>query len=182
MKKLYSFFLFILFVSFSYGQEIDLSSVIEIPSAYADQIGDPLIVKKDSLYVFRTPDVYLVNKKYYLTLIKISEIAGTNDDVTQTLIENYKKTLRRNIDLESKLENNFNQTDSFDKIMYEKTLSTINDTQKSLDSTINRLEKATSNLDVIKENTRKQRRKSAFEKILFALGGVGIGVLVGVSL
>jgi len=102
--------------------------------------------------------------------------------MTKELIEKYAETLGRNIELERQLKTNFSTSDSLDLEVYQKTQTTLANTQKALDTTINRLEKATDNLSQIKKNTNRQRRKSAFEKILFAVGGVGIGVLVGVSL
>jgi len=167
---------------FSFGQDIDSSKVIEIPKSYADLQGEPFIVKQDSLYIFRTPDVYLVNKKSFLAIKNVYLSTLNQDRMTKELIEKYAETLGKNIELERQLKTNFSTSDSLDLEVYQKTQTTLANTQKALDTTINRLEKATDNLSQIKKNTNRQRRKSAFEKILFAVGGVGIGVLVGVSL
>ncbi len=181
MKNLF-IFLFILTTSLSYGQELGTSKIIEIPESYADRKGEPLIVKKDSVYVFRTPDIYLVNKKSFLAIKNVYISTLEQDKMTQSLIEKYSETLSRNIELERRLKINFKTSDSLDLEVYKRTQETLSNTQRALDYTINSLDKATTSLELVEKNTKRQRRKGTFEKILFAIGGVGIGVLVGVSL
>ncbi len=182
MKNLYLFLLLIFLVSFSYAQDQDLPKVIEIPESYADRQGPPFKVKEDSLYVFRTPHVYLINEKAFTAFKNIYEATRNQDEMTNSLIEKYTQTLSRNIDLERKLKINFKETDSLDLQVYQRTQATLSNTQRALDYTINSLDKATTSLELVEKSTKRERRKSAFEKILFAIGGVGIGVLVGVSL
>ncbi len=181
MKKLVVLSLLFL-SSFSFGQDIDSLKVIEIPSSYADRVGEPLQVKQDSLYLFRTSDVYLVNVKSFTALRNVYLSTLDQDKMTKDLIEKYSQTLRRNIDLERKLKINFQASDSLDLEIYKRTQATLANTQKALDYTLNSLEKASNSLEIVDKNTKRQRRKSAFEKFLFALGGIGIGVIVGVSL
>ncbi|WP_128755236.1 hypothetical protein [Aquimarina sediminis] len=181
MKNLLFSFL-LMFISFSYGQVTDSLKIIEIPESYADRQGKPFMVKKDSLYLFKTPDIYLVNKKSFLALESFYKNVSNQNDMTNALLENYTKTLRRNIELESRLKINFDETDALDKAIYERTQATLTNTQKALDYTINSLEKATNSLDLVEKNVKRQRKKSVFEKVLIGLGGIGIGVLVGVSL
>ena len=102
--------------------------------------------------------------------------------MTNALLENYTKTLKRNIELESKLKINFDESDALDKEIYQRTQATLTNTQKALDYTINSLEKATNSLDIVEKNVKRQRTKSIFDKILIAIGGIGVGVLVGVSI
>lgn len=181
MKNLVLFIL-LLSVSFTYCQDIDSLKVIEIPESYANRQGEPYTVKQDSLYIFRTPDVYLVNKKSFLAIKNVYLSTLDQDKMTKDLIEKYTQTLGRNIELERRLKINFKASDSLDLEVYKRTQATLSNTQRALDFTINSLEKANNSLELIEKNTKRQRRKSAFEKVLFALGGVGIGVLVGVSL
>ncbi len=181
MKNLF-ILLFILTASFSYGQDIDSIQVIEIPESYANRQGEPFIVKRDSLYIFRTPDIYLVNKKSFLAIKNVYLSTLEQDKMTKSLIEKYSETLSRNIELERQLKINFKASDSLDLEVYKRTQATLSNTQRALDYTINSLDKATTSLELVEKNTKRQRRKSAFEKILYAIGGVGIGVLVGVSL
>ncbi len=169
-------------ISTSYGQELDSLKIIEIPASYANRQGPPLLVKKDSLYTFKTPDIYLVNKTSFLALKNFYENVGNQNDMTNALLKNYTTTLKRNIDLESKLKVNFDENDALDKAIYERTQATLTNTQKALDYTINSLEKATNSLDIVEKNVRRQKTKSIFDKLLIAIGGIGIGVLVGVSL
>jgi len=175
-------FLLTLTVSFSYSQDTNSSKIIEIPESYADRKGEPFLVKRDSLYVFRTPDIYLVNKKTFLAFKNVFTSTLDQDKMTQSLIEKYSQTLSRNIDLERKLKINFKASDSLDLQVYKRTQETLANTQRALDYTINSLEKASDSLEIVEKNTKRQRRKSAFEKILFAIGGIGIGVIVGVTL
>lgn len=182
MKNLYFFFSLILLPLFSFGQEPDSLKIIEIPESYANRQGRPFIVKKDSLYVFRTPDIYLVNKKSFLALENFYKNISNQNDMTNALLENYTKTLRRNLELEGRLRTNFDEYDALDKAIYEKTQATLTNTQRALDYTINSLEKATNSLDIVEKNVKRQRNKGVFEKVLIAVGGIGIGVLVGVSL
>ncbi len=181
MNKLLSLF-FILTVSTTFCQEIDSLKVIEISESYANRTGEPLIVKKDSLYVFRTPDIYLVNKKSFLAIKNVYQSTIDQDKMTKEIIEKYTQTLRRNIDLERRLTINFTKSDSLDQIVYQKTQATLNHTQKALDYTVNSLEKATNSLELVEKVNKRQRRKTVLEKILIGLAGVGAGVLVGVSL
>ncbi len=182
MKKIVVSFFLMFLASFSYCQETDSLKIIEIPASYANYEGPATTVKKDSLYVFRTSQIYLVNEKSFSALRRIYENAKDTDKMTNRLLEDYSKTLKRNFELEDKLKINFAASDSLDRIIYEKTQATLKNTQKALDYTINSLEKATNSLDIVEKNNKRERRKSTFEKILFAIGGVGIGVLVGVSL
>ena len=181
MKNILLFFFIFLFATTSYSQ-IDSLKTIEIPASYANRQGPPLLVKKDSLYTFRTSDIYLVNKKSFLALKGFYENVGKRNDMTNALLENYTKTLKRNIELESKLKINFDESDALDKEIYQRTQATLTNTQKALDYTINSLEKATNSLDIVEKNVKRQRTKSIFDKILIAIGGIGVGVLVGVSI
>lgn len=169
-------------VSITFGQEMDTLKIIEIPESYANRIGEPFIVKQDSLYVFRTPDVYLVNKKSFLAIKNVYQSTINQDKMTKDLIEKYTETLRRNIDLERRLEINFTQSDSLDQIVYLKTQATLQNTQKALDYTLNSLEKATNSLDLVEKASKRERRKTVFEKVLIGVAGVGLGVLIGISL
>jgi len=102
--------------------------------------------------------------------------------MTKELVEKYTQTLRRNIDLEKRLNINFTKSDSLDQIVYQKTQITLNHTQKALDYTINSLDKASNSLELVEKASKRQRRKNVFEKILICIAGVGAGVLVGISL
>ncbi|WP_340200009.1 hypothetical protein [Ascidiimonas sp. W6] len=181
MQKLV-FILFILTVFKTFCQEVDSLKVIEIPESYSNRIGEPLSVKKDSLYIFRTPDIYLVNKKSFLAFKNVYQSTLDQDKMTKEIIEKYTQTLRRNIDLERRLTINFTKSDSLDKIVYQKTQTTLVNAQKALDYTVNSLEKATNSLELIERVNRQQRKKTVFEKILIGLAGFGAGVLVGISL
>ncbi|WP_024768071.1 hypothetical protein [Aquimarina macrocephali] len=181
MKKFISI-LFIVIVSNAFCQEIDSLKVIEIPESYANRAGEPFIVKKDSLYVFRTPDIFLVNKKSFLAIKNVYQSTIEQDKMTKELVEKYSQTLRRNIDLERSLKINFAKNDSLDRMVYQKTQATLQNTQKALDYTVNSLEKATSSLELVDKTIKRQRRKTVFEKILIGVAGIGAGLLIGVSL
>ncbi len=182
MKTFLHLLIFIFLISISYGQEINTANIIEIPASYADNIGPAQMVKKDSLYVFRTSDIFLVNKMSLDAMKKIYEEFSNQNDMTKTLVDNYTTTLKRNIELERTLKINFSKNDSLDQKIYERTQATLSNTQRALDYTINSLEKATNSLELVEKNVKRQRRKSVFEKALIAIAGVGVGVLVGVSL
>lgn len=181
MKKLL-FIFFILLTTTTFGQVRDSVNVIKIPASYANHIGEPIQVKKDSVYLFKTPEVFLVNKKSFLAIKNVYQSTINKDKMTQDLIEKYSATLRRNIDLERRLKINFTKTDSLDQIVYEKTQLTLTNTQRALDFTLNSLEKANNSLDLIEKATKRERRKRVFEKILIGIAGVGVGILVGVAL
>ena len=163
-------------------QELDSSKVIEIPESYEDRNGEPFVVKKDSLYIFRTPNVFLVNKKSFLAIKNVYQSTINQNRMTKELVDRYTQTLHKNIDLERRLNINFTKNDSLDLIVYQKTQTTLDHTQKALDYTINSLDKATSSLDLVQKANKRQRRKSVFEKILISMAGVGAGILVGITL
>ncbi|MBP2833238.1 hypothetical protein J8281_13675 [Aquimarina sp. U1-2] len=181
MKHLF-FFLVLFTNSLFFGQDIDELNVIEIPESYADRKGEPITVKKDSLYIFRTPNIYLVNAKSFLAIKNVYLSTLEQDKMTESLIEKYSETLGRNIELERLLKINFKTSDSLDLEVYKRMQTTLSNTERALDFTLSSLEKASNSLEIVEKNAKRQRRKSTFEKILFAIGGVGIGVLVGVSL
>ncbi len=181
MKKLI-LILFLILNSNAFSQQIDTLKIIEIPKSYANRVGEPLSVKKDSLYIFRTPEVFLVNKKSFLAIKNVYQSTIDQDKMTKELIERYTKTLRRNIDLERRLKINFTKTDSLDLIVYEKTQATLDNTQRALDYTISSLDKATNSLELVEKASKRQRRKSLFQKILIGAAGIGAGILIGVSL
>ncbi|WP_198517089.1 hypothetical protein [Tenacibaculum sp. SZ-18] len=159
----------------------DSVRILEIPASYANFIGEPVIVKKDSLYRFKTPEVYLVNKKSFLAMKSIYQTTINKDKMTKELVEKYSETLRRNIDLERKLKLNFQESDSLDLKIYERNQQTLDRTQKALDYTITSLDKATKSLNIIDKEGKRQRRKSIFEKILIGTAGIGVGILVGLA-
>ncbi|MFD2563149.1 hypothetical protein [Aquimarina rubra] len=173
---------FILLMPKLFGQEVDSIQVIKIPLSYADHTGEPFMVKKDSLYMFQTADVFLVNKKSFLAIKNVYQSTIDQDRMTKELVEKYTQTLRRNMDLERRLSFNFTKSDSLDLLVYQKTQTTLNHTQKALDYTINSLDKATNSLELVEKATKRQRRKTVFEKILIGVAGVGAGVLLGISL
>lgn len=181
MKKVFiTCFLFTLISSF--GQVArDSVKVIEIPASYANFVGEPLTVKKDSLYTFKTPDIYLVNKKSFLAMKSVYQTTIDQDKMTKELVEKYTTTLRRNVDLERMLKINFRESDSLDQKLYERNQITLDRTQKALDYTISSLDKATKSLDIIEKESKRQRRKTVFEKILIGTAGVGVGILLGLA-
>ncbi len=187
MKNIFSFIFLIFCISFSYCQDLEIVKLdslkaYEIPASYASKGGVPYMVKKNVPYIFRTSDVYLINSISYETMKDTYLGIRKKDSITAVILDKYSATLRRNVELENQLKINFKEGDSLDRIVYEKTQATLKNTQRALDYTINSLEKATNSLEIVEKNTKRQHVKSTFEKILFALGGVGIGVLVGVSL
>ena len=163
-------------------QEIDSLQLIEIPESYANRSGEPLTVKKDSLYLFRTPDIYLVNKKSFLAIKNVYQSTIDQDRMTKELVEKYTQILHRNIDLERRLHINFTKNDSLDQVLYNKMQSTLSTTQKALDHTVNSLENASNSLAIVEKANRRQRRKTVLEKMLIGVAGIGAGILVGVSL
>ncbi len=187
MKHIYLFIFLTSFISVSYGQDftlvaLDSLKAYEIPESYANRRGIPYLAKKNVPYIFRTPDVYFINISSYDLMKNTFKEMKRKDSIYKEIDKNYTATLERNERLESQLKSNFAKTDSIDQIIYQKTQTTLIHTQKALDYTINSLEKATNSLEIVEKKTKRQRAKSAFEKILFAIGGVGIGVIVGVSL
>lgn len=174
--------IFIFVIPKAFSQVADSLQVIKIPAAYADHSGEPLIVKKDSLYRFETADIFLVNKKSFLAIKNVYQSTIDQDRMTKELVEKYTQTLRRNMDLERRLGFNFAKTDSLDLLVYQKTQNTLDHTQKALEYTINSLDKASTSLELVEKAAKRQRRKSVFEKILIGIAGVGAGVLIGVSL
>ncbi|WP_130734460.1 hypothetical protein [Flavobacterium sp. J27] len=181
MKKIVIAFLLIT-TTLVFGQDRNAAKLIEIPESYANRVGEPFMVQKDSMYVFRTSDVYLVNKKSFLAIKNVYQSTIDQNKMTKDLIEKYTETLRKNMDLERRLEINFTQTDSLDQIVYEKTQKTLQNTQKALDYTVKSLESATQSLELVEKTAKRERRKTVFEKVLFGIAGLGVGVLVGITL
>ena len=177
----YSFCLY-LYTALAYSQQVDSTRIIEIPVSYADHEGEPLSVFKDSLYIFRSSNIYLINGKSFFALKKLYESTKEKDEMTKDLLENYRKTLMRNFDLENKFKVNFAEVDDLDRIVYNKTQETLKNTQRALDYTLNSLEKASNSLEIVGENVKRQKRKDTLEKIMFIFGGLGVGVLIGSSL
>ncbi|WP_010520578.1 hypothetical protein [Aquimarina agarivorans] len=166
----------------AFSQNKDTSHIIEIPLSYTDHVGEPIKTKKDSLYLFKTSDVYLVNEKSFLAIKNVYQSTIDKDKMTKEIVEKYTKTLRKNIDLERQLKTNFSESDSLDAIVYKRTQQTLTNTQKALDYTVNSLDNASKSLALVEKANKRQRRKTFFEKILIAIAGIGGGILVGVSL
>ncbi|WP_344930833.1 hypothetical protein [Aquimarina addita] len=181
MKKIMCI-LFMVSCSTVICQETDSLEIIEIPASYADRTGEPFTVKRDSLYIFRTPDVFLVNKKSFLAIKNVYQTTIQQDKMTKELVEKYSQTLRRNIDLERSLKINFTKSDSLDQIVYNRTQAVLGNTQRALDYTLHSLEKATNSLELIENTSKRERRKTILEKVLIGIAGFGAGVIVGISL
>ena len=174
--------IFIILTSKLLCQQSNTLDVIKIPESYANHAGEPIAVKKDSLYMFKTADVLLVNKKSFLAIKNVYQSTIDQDQMTKALVEKYTQTLKRNMDLERKLHVNFTENDSLDLLVYQKTQTTLNHTQKALDYTITSLDKATKSLALVEKASKRKRRKSIFEKILLSVAGLGVGALFGISL
>ncbi|MFY7671177.1 hypothetical protein ACOSP6_08805 [Tenacibaculum sp. MEBiC06402] len=181
MKKVIILVFFFAMISNFAQQARDSVKVIEIPASYANRVGEPLLVKQDSLYRFKTSEIYLVNKKSFLAMKSIYQATIDQDKMTKELVERYSATLTRNVELERKLKLNFQESDSLDQKIYERNQITLDRTQKALDYTIESLDKATKSLDIIEKEGKRQRRKSIFEKILIGTAGIGVGILVGLA-
>lgn len=187
MKNIHSLIFLTFFVTISYAQDfpivtLDSLKAYEIPQSYANRQGIPYKATNNTPYIFRTPEVYFINSASYNLMKNTFREMKRKDSIYNEINKNYTATLERNERLERQLKSNFVKSDSLDQVIYQKTQATLIHTQKALDYTINSLEKATNSLEIVEKTTKRQRAKSTFEKILFAIGGVGIGVLVGVSL
>lgn len=181
--KIHFLLAFIIFFTWSsYSQEPPSSNIITIPASYADREESLLKATTDSLYKFETPDIIFVPKRINDANINVIQNIIVRESMISEVVENYTRLVKENFDLQKKLETNFAQADSLDSLSYTTARTALVETQKSLEFTINSLEKATNHLDNLEKIVKAQRRKTVFEKILIGVAGVGAGVLIGVSL
>lgn len=159
----------------------DTVRIIEIEASYANFKGLPLTIKKDSLYRFKTAEIYLINKQSFIAMKNIYQNTIKENDNTKELVKKYARILKKNIDLERKLTHKLKTSDTLSKRIDEKNALILKSTQKAVDDTLFSLDKITKSVAIIENEQQQFRQKNIFEKIFIGTAGLGIGILIGLT-
>jgi hypothetical protein len=125
--------------------------------------------------------MYIINKHRYVLYEKAADVIREKKYVNacNVLIQNYEDRLQAQNKAFNQLYNNYIKLDSVSQ-------RTISDTKNSLIQVNNTIASAQNNIvvvdkkmDDLKKTINQQRRQSFFDKILYGLGGVAVGILGG---
>jgi hypothetical protein len=136
--------------------------------------GDTLLVTCDSIIV-------LSNTQFqYLKTV----LAAYKKDTTQIaryekLIASYEESIKTSKADYDKLFENAKKTEQISFGLIDRSLSTLDGTQKILNYTQTSLDHSIKSLEAAEKLLKQQRRKTLGQKLLVGIGGAGVGILTG---
>ncbi len=179
MKKL--IFLMV-FLSASFTDLYSQSNNMKTVSAdYVTSTGSPLLFMKGDTILVEPDSVYLMNViryNFYKNIHKAT-LTGT-DSVCTKLLKAYELRLTEHEQAYNKLLDNSKQAEkvSLDLISYsQKSLA---GTQKTLEFTQTTLDQSLKSIDMAQNYIQQAKWNAKGQKLLTALSGVGIGLLIGI--
>lgn len=139
-------------------------------------IGDTLLVTCDSIIVLSTGQ-YKILKEIRKDYIKSEEI-----EKYEKLIASYEESIKTSKADYDKLLENTKKTEQISFGLIDRSLSTLDGTQKILNYTQTSLDHSIKSLEAADKLLKQQRRKTLGQKLLVGIGGAGVGILTGILL
>lgn len=177
----YMIFVFMIVSSLSFSQIQD-STILIIPSSYSLTMGKPMLIKVGSTVKFEADSIYLVNNSRLNFYEELRNNLLTLDFNCEATIELYKKSLIQNSLLTQQLLDNSEKTDLQNKMLMNDSNMLLNKQNETLNLTINNLNSTKEHLEIAKAEMSRIKRNNILENILYALAGIGVGVIIGISL
>ena len=168
-------------VSELFGQIQD-SSIMVIPSSYSLSMQRPKLVRSGQIIKFEADSIYLVNKSRESYYEELRNKLVTLDFDCEPAIELFKNSLSRNSILTHQLIENSENTNQLNTKLVHDTKQLLNRNNEALNLTLKNLTSANENLDLAKKELSKMRTFTLLENILYSLTGIGIGLIIGISL
>ena len=138
------------------------------------QRGEHLTVPYDSVYLITAPR-YALYQQLHRYLLDTSAWLPYDE-----LIQTYERALHRSDQAYQQLLRQYQTADSLSQSNLRTTQSVLHQVDRSLSGTQTTLDKATHGLDETEWLIRQERRRNARRHVLFGVGGLGVGLLIGV--
>lgn len=136
--------------------------------------GDTLLVSCDSVIV-------LSNAQYrYLKAVLKAYKDTTEIARYEKLIQSYEESIKTSKADYDKLLENTKKTEQISFGLIDRSLATLDGTQKILHYTQTSLDQSIKSLEATEKLLKKQRRATIGQKVLVGIGGAGIGLLLGI--
>ncbi len=177
VRILFTALLLILF----YGVKSQESPAI-IPASYALSFDQPLMFGKGSLLKIECDSLFVLNHVSFSYFKSLREVLADHSAGCSVLVELYKNSVKENMALAEKLMINSRETDKLNMQQYVLTKDYLNSAQKSLDESIIKLENAGRLIDKSNRQVTRLKHRNTMEKILFGIGGLGLGIFTGIVL
>ena len=181
MMSRYMMIVFMIVSSLSFSQIQD-STILIIPSSYSLTMSKPMLIKVGSTVKFEADSIYLVNSSRLRFYEELRNTLTTLNFNCEPTIELYKSSLNQNALLVNQLMENSESTNLLN-------LKFINDSQlllkknnETLNLSLANLNSAKDNLDLAKSELKKMRTNNIWENILYSLAGIGVGIIIGISI
>ena len=174
--------LILMAVFYTAGSQNMTGNTSIIPESYSSSNDQPLLFRKGRILKVECDSIYVLNSQTFNYFKNIREVLSTPGLDCSEVIELYKNTLIENALLTEKLLLNARETGELDQKRYTATRESLNSAQESVKVSIEKLELASRSLDNANKQVVRMKRKSNMEKILFGIGGIGIGILAGISI
>lgn len=136
--------------------------------------GDTLQVSCDSVVVLSIPQ--------YKILKDVLKEYKKSDEITkyEKLIASYEESIKTSKADYDKLLENTKKTEQISFGLIDRSLATLDGTQKILNYTQTSLDHSIKSLEATEKLLKKQRRATIGQKVLVGIGGAGIGLLLGI--
>ena len=179
MKKLLS--ILFVYISSQIFAQIQDSSIIVIPSSYSFSMESPKIIRAGQNIKFEADSIYLVNKVRLNFYEELRSKLVTLDFDCEPTIDLYKKSLNQNALLVQQLLENSELTNQLNANLVSDSQLLLDKNNEALNLSLDNLSSAKNNLTLAKDELSKMKRNNFLENVLYTLAGIGVGVIVGVS-
>ena len=153
-----------------------------IPTSYSLSMGKPILISSGDLVKFEADSIYLVNKVRFAFYEELRSKLLTLDFDCEHAIDLYKSSLRQNSLIANQLIENSESTNQLNLNFINESQLLLNKHNKTLDLSLANLNSAKENLDLAKNELSKIRTNNLFMNILYTLAGIGVGVIIGISI
>jgi hypothetical protein len=136
--------------------------------------------KSDTLKVTCDSVIVLSNTQYrYLKAVLKAYKDTTQIARYEKLIASYEESIKTSKADYDKLFENAKKTEQISFGLIDRSLSTLDGTQKILNYTQTSLDHSIKSLEAAEKLLKQQRRKTFGQKLLVGIGGAGVGILTG---
>ncbi len=177
VRTIASVFLIILF----YGTAAQDTTLV-VPASYALSFDRPFMFGKGDLIRIDCDSIYVLNNFTFNYFRNLRKALNNQDAGCSVMIDLYKNSLKENIALTERLMNNNRETSELNQQQYILTRNNLESAQKSLDISLEKLENAGRLLDKSNRQVSRMKHRNTFEKVLFGIGGLGLGILIGITI
>ena len=181
MMSRYMMIVFMIVSSLSFSQIQD-STILIIPSSYSLTMSKPMFIKVGSTVKFEADSIYLVNSSRLRFYEELRNTLTTLNFNCEPTIELYKKSLIQNSLLTQQLLDNSEKTTLENIKLINDSNMLLNKQDETLNLTINNLNSTKEHLELAKAEMSRIKRNNIWENILYSLAGIGVGILVGISI